>query len=156
MCSSDLGITYGFNINNGTVQKGDVVYVGGSLMSPTGTKLRVISTGTAAGDAFGNLAVGGVLGNGTTSADAVGVFNIAASSITNTTVPVDAIFYGTALGSAIVSSGTAGYTLPINDKYNGGYLNSSSYYIPSNPTQGKSFFATGVFNYQTEIGRAHV
>ena len=143
------GITYGFNINSGSVQKGDVVYVGGSSMSPTGTKLRVISTGTAAGDAFGNLSLGGVLGNGTTSADAVGVFNVAASSITNTTVPVDAIFYGTALGSAIVSSGTAGYVLPVNDKYNGGYLQSTSYFIPSNPTQGKSFYATGVFNYQS-------
>jgi hypothetical protein len=143
------GITYGFNINSGSVQKGDVVYVGGSLMTPTGTKLRVISTGTVAGDAFGNLASGGVLGNGTTSADAVAVFNVDAASITNTTVPVDAIFYGTALGNAIVSSGTAGYTLPVNDKYNGGYLQSTSYFIPSNPTQGKAFYATGVFNYQS-------
>ena len=105
-------------------------------MTPTGTKLRVIGTGTAAGDAFGSLAAGGVLGNGTTSADAVGVFNVAASAITNTTVPVDAIFYGAALGNAIVSAGTAGYTLPVNDKYNGGYLNATSYFIPSNPTQG--------------------
>ena len=144
-----VGITYGFNINSGSVQKGDVVYVGGSLMTPTGTKLRVISTGTVAGDAFGNLATGGVLGNGTTSADAVAVFNVDAASITNTTVPVDAIFYGTALGNAIVSGGTAGYVLPINDKYNGGYLQSTSYFIPSNPTQGKAFYATGVFNYQS-------
>ena len=145
------GITYGFNINSGSVQKGDVVYVGGTLMGPTGTKLRVIGTGTAAGDAFGSLANSGVLGNGTTSADAVGVFNVAASSITNTTVPVDAIFYGTALGNAIVSSGTAGYVLPVNDKYNGGYLQSTSYFIPSNPTQGKSFYATGTYNYQTGL-----
>ena len=143
------GITYGFNINSGSAQKGDVVYVGGSLMTTTGTKLRVISTGTVAGDAFGNLAASGVLGNGTTSADAVGVFDVAAASITNTTAPVDAIFYGTALGNAIVSSGTAGYVLPVNDKYNGGYLQSTSYFIPSNPTQGKSFYATGVFNYQS-------
>ncbi|MFM7016179.1 MAG: hypothetical protein ACKOX3_07625 [Bacteroidota bacterium] len=143
------GLTYGFNLNYGSVQKGDVVYVGGSLMSPTGIKLRVISTGTVAGDAFGNLATGGVLGNGTTSADAVGVFNVGAASITSTTVPVDAIFYGTALGNAVVSSGAAGYTLPVNDKYNGGFLQPNSYFIPSNPTQGKSFYATGVFNYQT-------
>jgi hypothetical protein len=142
-------VTYGFNINSGTVQKGDVVYVGGSLMGPTGTKLRVISTGSVAGDAFGNAATGGILGNGTTSADAVAVFNVAASSITNTTVPVDAIFYGTALGNAIVSSGTAGYTLPVNDRYNGGYLNSNSYFIASNPTSGKSFFATGTYNFQS-------
>jgi hypothetical protein len=145
------GLTYGFNINSGTVQRGDVVYVGGSSMGPTGTKLRVISTGTVAGDAFGNAATGGVLGNGTTSADAVGVFNVAASSITNTTVPVDAIFYGTALGSAIVSNGTAGYVLPVNDIYAGGYLKSTSYFISSNPTSGKSFLATGTFNYQSGL-----
>jgi hypothetical protein len=145
------GITYGFNINSGTVQRGDVVYVGGSLMSPTGTKLRVISTGSVAGDAFGNAATGGVLGNGTTSADAVGVFNVAASAITNTTVPVDAIFYGAALGSAIVNNGTAGYILPVNDNYTGGYLKSTSNFIASNPTSGKSFFATGTYNYQSGL-----
>jgi hypothetical protein len=145
------GLTYGFNINSGSVQRGDVVYVGGSSMGPTGTKLRVISTGSVAGDAFGNAATGGVLGNGTTSADAVGVFNVAASSITSTTVPVDAIFYGGALGSAIVSNGTAGYVLPVNDNYTGGYLKSTSYFISSNPTSGKSFYATGTYNYQSGL-----
>jgi hypothetical protein len=145
------GLTYGFNINSGSVQRGDVVYVGGSSMSPSGTKLRVITTASVAGDAFGNAASGGVLGNGTTSADAVGVFNVAASSITASTVPVDAIFYGASMGNAVVNSGAAGYTLPTNDKYSGGLLQSTSYFIPSNPTQGKSFFATGTYNYQTGV-----
>ncbi len=144
-------ITYGFNINSGAVQRGDVVYVGGDLMSPTGVKIRVKNTGTTAGDGFGNLNASGILGNGTTSADAVAVFNIAAASITATTAPVDAIFYGTALGSAIVSAGAAGYTLPTNDKYSGGFLQSTSYFINSNPTQGKSFLATGTYNYQTGV-----
>jgi hypothetical protein len=145
------GLTYGFNINSGSVQIGDVVYVGGSLMAPTGTKLRVISTGTVAGDAFGNAASSGPFGNGGTNADAVAVFNVAASSITNTTVPMDAIFFGTALGSAVLSNGTAGYVMPVNDNYNGGYLKSTSYFISSNPTSGKSFFATGTYNYQTGL-----
>ena len=57
-------ITYGFNITTGTVAAGDVVYVGGSAMTPTGTKLRTINTGTTGGDAFGNADTTGVLGNG--------------------------------------------------------------------------------------------
>jgi len=144
-------LTYGFNINTGTVQLGDVVYVGGSLMGPSGTKLRVISTGTVAGDAFGNANSTGILGNGGASADAVAVFNVAAASITTSTAPVDAIFFGTGLGSAVVSAGAAGYTLPTNDKYSGGFLQSTSYFIPSSPTQGKSFLATGTYNYQTGV-----
>jgi hypothetical protein len=53
-------ITYGFNITTGTVAAGDVVYVGGSSMAPTGTKLRTIDTGTTAGDGFGNANASGV------------------------------------------------------------------------------------------------
>src|SRR4051812_25763891 len=45
-------ITYGFNINSGTVNAGDVVYVGGSSMLPSGIKIRTINTGTTAGDRF--------------------------------------------------------------------------------------------------------
>src|SRR5688572_22665993 len=56
-------VTYGFNINAGSVSRGDVVYVGGSSMVPTGVKLRTINTATTAGDGFGNAATG-VLGNG--------------------------------------------------------------------------------------------
>src|SRR5688572_26201036 len=56
-------VTYGFSITSGSVSRGDVVYVGGSSMAPTGTKLRVIDTATTPGDGFGNAATG-VLGNG--------------------------------------------------------------------------------------------
>ena len=93
-------LTYGFSITTGVVSSGDVVYVGGSSMVPTGTKLRVINTGTTAGDRFGSANAGGVLGNGGANADAVAVFNVNISSITNSTVPVDAIFFGTAIGVA--------------------------------------------------------
>ena len=36
-------LSYGFSINTGTVNPGQVVYVGGSSMAPTGTKLKVIN-----------------------------------------------------------------------------------------------------------------
>jgi hypothetical protein len=144
-------ITYGFTISTGSVQRGDVVYVGGDAMLPGGVKIRVKNTGTTAGDGFGNLNTTGVFGNGGTSADAVAVFNVAATSITPSTTPVDAIFFGTALGGAVVSGGAAGYTLPTNDKYSGGLLQTTSYFIPSSPTSGKSFFATGTYNYQTGV-----
>src|SRR6185295_11102107 len=88
-------ITYGFNIASGTVSPGDVVYVGGSGMAPTGTKLRTINTGTTGGDGFGNSLAAGVFGNGGGSADAVAIFDLGVGSLTASTVPVDAVFFGT-------------------------------------------------------------
>lgn len=85
-------LSYGFSINTGTVNPGDVVYVGGSLMAPTGVKLRVINTGTTAGDGFGNLNTGGVFGNGGASADGIAVFDADIATLTNSTVPIDALF----------------------------------------------------------------
>jgi len=115
-------LSYGFSITTGTVNVGDIVYVGGSSMTPTGTKLRTINTATTAGDGFGNAAASGVLGNGGGNADAVAVFDVAIASLTNATVPIDAIFFGTGTGTAVVSGGAAGYQLPVNDRYMGGKL----------------------------------
>ncbi|MFM9053142.1 MAG: hypothetical protein ACKOKF_12660, partial [Bacteroidota bacterium] len=58
--------TYAFQINSGAVTPGQVVYVGGSSMAPTGTKLRVINTATTSGDGGlgGAFLSTGVLGNG--------------------------------------------------------------------------------------------
>lgn len=119
-------LSYGFSINTGTVNPGDVVYVGGSSMAPLGTKLRVINTGTTAGDGFGNFNASGVFGNGSGNADGIAVFDMNIASITNSTIPVDAVFYGTAIGSATTSTG--GYQLPVNDLYNGGKLQNSSFF----------------------------
>lgn len=141
-------ITYGFNITSGSVNAGDVVYVGGSSMAPTGTKLRVINTGTTAGDGFGNASTGGVVGNGGTNADGVAVFDVSVSSLTNSTVPVDALFYGTGVGSAVVSGGTAGYQMPVNDLYNGGKLQSSAFLGPD-PSNDLIIKATGNYNPAT-------
>jgi predicted extracellular nuclease len=139
-------LTYGFSITSGSVSAGDVVYVGGSSMIPTGTKLRMINTATAAGDRFGSANSGGVLGNGGANGDAVAVFNVNINSITNSTVPVDAIFFGTGIGSALVSGGSAGYQLPVNDKYTGGKLQSTSFFVSGDPANDEIIKATGTFN----------
>lgn len=121
-------LSYAFEITTGSVSTGDVVYVGGSSMMPTGTKLRMLDTGADPGDGgIGSANTSGVFGNGGSNCDGIAVFNMAASAITNSTVPVDAVFYGTGVGSAEVNSGTDGYQLPVNDLYNGGKLSSSSF-----------------------------
>ncbi len=138
-------ITYAFEINTGTVKQGDVVYVGGSCMKVNGLKIKTINNMTTAGDGgIGNINATGVFGNGGSSADAIAVFANNVSSIDSTTVPVDAIFYGTAFGTAINASGAAGYQLPVNDIYNGGKLNSSSFLIGD---PGANYIvASGKFN----------
>ena len=136
-------LTYAFQISSGVVNTGDVFYVGGSSMAPTGTKLRTINTTTTAGDGFGS--IGGGIGNGGANADAVGVFNVPSASIDSTTIPVDAIFFGTGLGSAIVNGGLNGYTLPVNDRYSGGLLAAGSFLAP-NSASGSFLVAAGNFN----------
>ena len=142
------GITYGFDITTGIVNLGDVVYVGGSTMTPTGTKLRVINTGTTNGDGFGNFNTGGVLGNGGGNADGIGVFSLPTASLTSNTVPIDAIFFGTGTGTAVVSGGTAGYQMPYNDLYPGGKLQSTTYLAPD-AASAQVIVATGTFNNVT-------
>jgi hypothetical protein len=142
---SGSSLSYGFSITSGTVNKGDVVYVGGSSMIPTGTKLRAINTGTTAGDQFGSANASGVCGNGGSNADAIAVFNVPIASLTSSTVPIDAIFYGTGIGTALVSGGTAGYQLPVNDLYSGGKLQSNSFYAPD-PASAQYLVATGTYD----------
>lgn len=118
-----LALTYGFNITTGTVVPGQVCFVGGSgmLISGSGSTsipdgwLRTINTGTTAGDGFGNATSSGSLGNGGTSADGIAVFAGLTSSLTSTSVPVDAIMFGTAVGTA--KPATGGYKMPANDRY---------------------------------------
>jgi len=141
-------ITYGFNINSGTVNAGDVVYVGGSSMLPTGTKIRTINTGTTAGDRFGSANSSGVIGNGGGNADGVAVFNTSITSLTSSSVPVDAIFFGTGIGSALVNGGVDGYQLPVNDRYNGGKLQNSSFLV-SDAASDEIITASGSFNPAT-------
>ncbi len=138
-------LSYAFEITSGIVNAGDVVYVGGSSMAPTGTILRAINTGTTNGDGFGAFNTGGVVGNGGTNADGIGVFALPVASITNSSVPVDAIFYGTTIGTALVNGGLDGYQLPINDLYPGGKLQSTSYLAPD-AASAQVIQAAGTFN----------
>lgn len=138
--------TYAFEITTGTVSIGDVVYVGGTLMAPTGTILRAINTGVVGGDGgIGNPNSGGVVGNGGTSADGIAVFNLPLASITPSTVPTDAIFYGTAIGAAFVSP-TEGYELPANDFYTGGKLQLDAVYVVD---EDLTVATSGVFDLLT-------
>jgi len=144
--------TYAFLINSGTVSPGDVVYVGGSLMEPTGIKLRVKTTTTEIGDGgIGGAFTGtsGVLGNGGI-ADGVAVFNLPVALIDSNTVPVDAIFYGSSIGDAALPDTTKGFRLPLNDRYNGTRLSPGSFLAP----EVLSFYslrATGAYNRNTGI-----
>ncbi|WP_337965354.1 Ig-like domain-containing protein [uncultured Flavobacterium sp.] len=144
-------VTYAFLINSGSVTAGQVVYVGGSSMLPLsqgGIALKTKNTGTTAGDSFGSKNTAGVLGNGGSNADAVAVFDVTASSISSSTVPVDALFFGDAVGSAFKSS-SSGYQLPVNEKYNGGKLQTSSYLAPDPGSDQLVKATSGVYNTST-------
>lgn len=142
-------LSYGFAITTGVVNTGDVVYVGGSAMAPTGTKIRTIDAQTTPGDGFGNAGgTAGVVGNGGGNMDGIAVFNQPIASLTNSTVPVDAIFYGTGVGSALVNGGADGYQLPVNDRYNGGKLQSTTSFV-DDPGGDISVRATGYYNIVT-------
>lgn len=143
-------VTYAFEINSGSVNQGDVVYVGGSCMNIAGTKIRVKNVKTATGDGgIGTPSAAGVVGNGGSNADGVAVFNLPVASIDSSKVPVDAIFYGSAIGSALVSSGNKGYQLPLNDIYPGGKLQSSSFFGPD-PGSDVIVTASGTYNYLSD------
>lgn len=118
-------ISYSFVINSGSVNSGDVFYVGGDakLINGAGSTdisslnwMRVINTATTAGDVFGNANATGSFGNGGTSADGVGVFAGQLTTTDSTKKPIDCIFYGSAVGGAY-SSSTVGYTVADNDLY---------------------------------------
>jgi hypothetical protein len=144
-------VTYAFQISAGSVTAGQVVYVGGSSMLPlsnSGTSLRSINTGTTAGDNFGTASSDGVLGNGGSNADGIAVFDVAASSINSSKVPVDAIFFGDAIGTAFKSSGS-GYQLPVNDMYNGGKLQTNSFEAPDPGADQLIKATTGTYNPTT-------
>lgn len=141
------GLTYAFEVNSGSVAQGDVVYVGGSCMTPTVNQIRVINVRTSGGDGgIGNANSAGVFGNGGGNADAVAVFNLPVSSITPSTVPVDVVHYGTAIGTATVIA-PGGYQLPINDLYSGGKLSTSSFFATD--PGGDILTAVGAFNTST-------
>jgi len=141
-------ITYAFEITSGSVKSGDIVYVGGSCMKINGTKLRTINNMTTGGDGgIGQANASGVFGNGGGSADGVAIFDLALSKIDSMTAPIDALFYGSAVGTAINSAGAAGYQLPTNDLFTGGKLQSTSY-ITADPS-ANYIVASGTYSTAT-------
>lgn len=141
-------ITYAFAINSGTVAAGNVVYVGGSCMAPSGTKLRTINVKYTGGDGgIGNPTASGVFGNGGGNADGVALFKSNVANITSSTVPADAVFFGTGIGSASLTT-TTGYELPVNDLYSGGKLQGSSFFT-FDPASDDIITATGLYNTTT-------
>ncbi|MCS7003205.1 MAG: hypothetical protein NZ518_10195, partial [Dehalococcoidia bacterium] len=78
----------------------------------------------------------------------VAVFAAPTHVITPGTVPIDAVFFGSGLGTAVVSGGSAGYQLPVNDNYSGGKLQTSSFLAPDSAS-GQALRATGTFNLAT-------
>ncbi len=155
--ASGAALSYGFNIISGTLNAGDVAYVGGSgkLISGSGsadisgaTWLKAIDTATTAGDGFGNSSSGGVFGNGGGNADGVAVFDLSIGSVTSATVPIDAVFFGTAVGTAKPASG--GYILPDNDRYSnaqGAFGNGTNTYLF--PDAGSNQFIKLAGSYNT-------
>jgi hypothetical protein len=150
-------LTYGFNLSSGSVQPGQVFYVGGSaeLINGSGsnsiasaTWVRTINTSTSGGDGFGAAGAGGQLGNGGTNADGLAVFAGLTGSLTATTVPVDALFFGTAVGQAAPATG--GYTVPANDRYataQGTFGHGTNTYLFSDAaTQGQFIRLTGSYD----------
>jgi len=148
-------LTYAFEITSGAYSAGDVVYVGGTSMIPTGPRLREINTSTTGGDGGVGVSSNGPFGGGGAHVDGIAVFNLPVASITAATAPVEAIFYGigtgstppTTPGNAVVTGGTDGYELPNNDVYTGGKLQTTSYFIPFEP--GVGYKASGYYNTTT-------
>ncbi|MEG3844136.1 CARDB domain-containing protein, partial [Microcoleus sp. herbarium14] len=156
---SGAALTYGFSINSGTLAKGQVAYVGGSgkLINGAATTdisaanwLKTINTGTTAGDGFGDFNTGGVLGNGGANADGIAIFDVPVASITSTTVPVDAVFFGTGAGTA--NPATGGYVLPTNDIYSnaqGTFGDGTNTTLFPDPASGAFTKLTGTYNAVT-------
>ncbi len=138
------GLTYAFEINSGIITQGSVVHVGGSCMTPTLNQVRVINVKNVGGDGGIGLAnASGVFGNGGGNADGVAVFNLPVASITSSSVPVDAVFFGTGIGTSTVAA-PGGYQLPVNDLYSGGKLQTTSFFAAD--PGGDILTAVGAYN----------
>jgi hypothetical protein len=148
-------LTYKFNLTTGTVAQGDVFYVGGDGMTINGSGtldlstevwIRSIQTGTTPGDGFGNSNSTGVLGNAGTTADGIAVFS--GTTVTASTIPVDAIFFGSTIGASMVP-GSGGYVMPNNDRYvNANVMGagSNTYLFVNNSASGAYTKLTGTYN----------
>ncbi|MCP9751606.1 T9SS type A sorting domain-containing protein [Ferruginibacter sp. HRS2-29] len=142
--------TYAIQISTGTIARGEKIYVGGNALVINGSGCRLVQKNTsAAGDGgIGTGQAAGILGNGGSNADGLAVFNIEAASINNTSVPIDAIFYGDAVGNA-----TGKFIVPTNDRYTtaqGKFGQGTNIFIAPDP--GANYLpATGAYDVLTGL-----
>lgn len=117
-------LTYAFQLSSGTVKAGESFFVGGTQKQINGRNstdisgyswLRVKKVSTEAGDGFGSPNPAGVVGNGGAHADGIAIFKGLPGSLDSTTIPIDAIFYGSVIEAARPATG--GYTVPTNEFY---------------------------------------
>jgi hypothetical protein len=115
------GRTYKFNLTAGTVKKGEFFYVGGSgkkINGPNTTDIssakwiRSIAYATNGGDGFGS-ATSGLLPN---SGNAGGIAIFEGTNITETSVPVDVVFFG-GTGKTTIFGDNGGYRIVNSDHY---------------------------------------
>jgi hypothetical protein len=156
-------ITYSW-VYTGSVTRGSVYYFGGNgaLLNGSGTTALSSSSfpflvssntgstaGASVGGTTGTASSSGVVGNGGTNADGIAVFSgTVAASVSNGTVPFDAVFYGSGVGTAFVNP-TSGYQLPVNDLYNGGKLQTNST-IFADPASGQYMTLGGRYNVSSK------
>lgn len=143
--------TFKFNITSGTVKAGEFCYVGGPAKVIAGywncglsndisqaNWVRVIQMPAIGGDGFGSASftIPNIGSDGTNNADGIAVFK--GTSVTATSVPIDAIFFGTRIGTAYNEANNWGYRVPLNDHYN-----------PINPQTGTAqpFYGQGTNTY---------
>lgn len=156
--ANGLNVSYKYNLTSGTVSTGDVFYVGGEGKRIDGTGstdisslvwIRAINNVTTTGDDFGNPNATGIFGNGGANADGVGVF--AGTTVDSLSVPIDAMFYGSGIGTAYVAGPPEkGYKMPTNDHYSetAGLFGSgtNTYFVPATTLQDTLLSFTGTYD----------
>ena len=77
-----------------------------------------------------------------------------AGGVTASSVPIDAVFYGTAVGTAYNASTGSGYLVPANDRYAGGAMfgTAGNTHLFADPGGGAGAFARLTGTYDTVSG----
>lgn len=163
------GRTYKFNLTSGVVNKGDFFYVGGAGKRIDGANttdisaakwIRSITYTTTDGDGFGS-ASSGLLPN---SGNAGGIAIFSGINVTESSVPVDFVFYGGTGKTTIYNATTnKGYRVVDNDHYSTVdattntpqpfvYQGTNTYIIPHSTPADAGYFVQlgGVFDATTK------
>lgn len=154
--------TYQINITVGTVQKGQLFYIGGSakkINGPASTiigddKFIVAKEMTTAGDNGNGNAFGATAGMFPNSGRAAGIAVFKGTAISYDTLPLDVVFFRETNGGTFYTANNGndqvrGYRVCENDKYNDGY------YRDASGTNNFAFLNTGeadVSPYFSKLG----